>query len=431
MASTNPMHVASPANKSTRQQRNHPNGDVEEGAKRQKRHGNGTATSPTSVADNAGVLPQQEEEKIWQEGNRNAFFCGVLEKLGFTGRDGKVKWGPYKHPSIPDNEMLGEQRDVRKFMVKNGIPNIENLENEEERMKLETSVKFAFVDKAHWRAPRVAQSDEAIIKGLLKDLNFTFVDQPEGNVILAPGVTEPVEEGEDSFKSLEDARAYIRATENLCSWRTCMVALSNIRIWAAKSERPLPTFVAADNTAKPAAAATPHGVAEPAATAEANQQDGGQLDDDTSAANLATAATPHGGIEPAAAAEANQQDGGQLDDDTPAANQAAAATLHGVVEPAAAVEANQQDGPLVNVAQLENAKKTYRSLWLDIKMKREWRDATRTKMGLPTDAEDDLAVPGIPTEDKPIQEQIECLKVELVDIKSENKILRHHRREAL
>ena len=73
-------------------------------------------------------------------------------------------------------------------------------------MKLETSVKFAFVDKAHWRAPRVAQSDEAIIKGLLKDLNFTFVDQPEGNVILAPGVTEPVEEGEDSFKSLEDAR---------------------------------------------------------------------------------------------------------------------------------------------------------------------------------------------------------------------------------
>ena len=179
----------------------------------------------------------------------------ILVKLNFHFRSGS-----YGHPDVP--EPIGNLHELRQFCARYGIPDYDRSEllTKKERILLFRWAAFAHVTVRQSRSMEELRSVKQLktvqVLKLLTALKFQTAD----NKIYIPGADymeggrSNRKEGTHYFIGLEGIRGYIRGAPELTVPTTTRrkfekekAAITNddmlaLRLWAATSERPLPTF---------------------------------------------------------------------------------------------------------------------------------------------------------------------------------------------
>jgi hypothetical protein len=195
----------------------------------------------SSTDDDTASSMENDDSPLWFLRTALPDFTKVIwpvlqKKLGFFFRS-----GAYGHPDAFEGRAIGNSKDLQAFCAEHGIPNYDDAGLvDSERRALYRWATFAHVPVPPSQSVVTFRDTPLLtdrqVCDLLKSQQFTFLGG--GGIVPPPG-------GLDStpaqFASLEELRVFMRGAADVLRRRTPQLVA--LRMWAARSTAPLPTFV--------------------------------------------------------------------------------------------------------------------------------------------------------------------------------------------
>jgi hypothetical protein len=195
----------------------------------------------SSTDDDTASSVDYDDSPLWFLKTALPDFTKVIwpvlqKKLGFFFRS-----GAYGHPDACEGRVVGSSKDLQAFCAQHGIPNYADAGlTDSERRALYRWAAFAHVPVASSHSVTTLRDTPLLtdrqVRDLLLSQQFNFLRG--GTIVPPPGLSGEIPA---RFASLEELRVFLRGSADLLRRRTPQLVA--LRLWAARSAAPLPTFL--------------------------------------------------------------------------------------------------------------------------------------------------------------------------------------------